>query len=60
MAAVLKGEWGRAARQLGIGYSVLVQQGWESASPERVESVADDPPAWLVKVRERREVKGVS
>jgi hypothetical protein len=55
--AVQKGELRRAARQLGVSYSVLVQQGWVTASAERVEVITDDPPDWLVKARERREVK---
>jgi len=57
MAAVQKSELRRAARQLGVSYSVLVQQGGETASPERIKFIADNPPAWLVKARERREVK---
>jgi hypothetical protein len=57
MAAVQKSQLRRAARQRGISYSVLLQQGWETASPERIKSIADNPPDWLVKARERREVK---
>lgn len=51
------GELKRAAPQLGVISTVLRQQGWKTASPERIKAVADNPPAWLVTARERRSTK---
>ena len=51
------GELKRAARQLGISSSILREQGWKTASPDRIKAVEDNPPEWLVVARERRQVK---
>jgi hypothetical protein len=48
------GELKRAAKMLGITSSTLRQQGWSTASPERVQAVIDDPPHWLIVARENR------
>lgn len=46
----------RAAQQLGVSSTLLHQQGWKTASPERIRAVADNPPDWLVEARDRRDV----
>lgn len=51
------GELKRAAQQLGISSSILREQGWKTASPDRIKAVEDNPPEWLVVARERRRVK---
>lgn len=51
------GELKRAAQQLGVSSTVLRQQGWKTASPERIRALIDHPPDWLVEARDRRDVK---
>jgi len=48
------GELRRAAQELGVASTTLRQQGWKTASPERVQAVKDNPPGWLIEARERR------
>src|SRR5262249_28135538 len=38
----------------GVASTTLRQQGWKTASPERVRAVQDKPPEWLIEARERR------
>jgi hypothetical protein len=57
MRQVKMGELKRAPQQFGVTSSVLRQQGWKTASPERPEAAGDNPPDWLVAARERRHAK---
>jgi len=57
MGSARVGELKRAAQRLGVTSTTLRQQGWKTASPERIEAAEDDPPDWLVVARERRRVK---
>jgi hypothetical protein len=57
MGQAKRDELKRAARQLGVTSTTLRQQGWKTASPERVEAAGDNPPDWLVAARERCEKK---
>jgi hypothetical protein len=45
------GELKRAAAMLGVTSSALRQQGWSTASQERVQKALDDAPEWLVAAR---------
>jgi hypothetical protein len=51
------GKLRRAAQELGVASTTLRQQGWKTASPERVQAVKDKPPEWLIEARERRRQK---
>jgi hypothetical protein len=51
------GELRRAAQELGVASTILRQQGWKTASAERVQAVKDKPPEWLIEARERRRQK---
>lgn len=44
-----------AAQELGITSSTLRQNGWSTASPERIAAVKADPPEWLLRAREKKE-----
>jgi hypothetical protein len=48
------GELKRAAQMVGVPSTTLRQHGWKSASPARVQAVADDLPDWLIAARENR------
>lgn len=48
------GELKRAAQELGAASTALRQQGWQTASPERIQAVKAKPPEWLIEARERR------
>jgi len=57
MGSARVGELKRAAQRLGVTSTTLRQQGWKTASPERIEAAEDDPPGWLTVARERRRAK---
>jgi len=57
MGSARVGELKRAAQRLGVTSTTLRQQGWKTASPERIEAAEDDPPDWLTVARGRRRAK---
>ena len=51
------GELKRAAQDLGVQSTHLIQQGWKTASPGRVQRTLEEQPQWLLDAREYMHAK---